>query len=197
MKQQFLIFALSIFFAVSVNAQLPSSPDKLKPILVGSKIPDTKIITSKKGEVSTKKLFKKKQTILVIYRGGWCPFCNRQLEGLGKVKDDLIDMDYQIVAVSPDSRSSSESQKYADNYIIGSDSSTKLIRSLGVAYQAPKKYSKILRKASKGRNTNVIPAPSVFILDTDGEILFEHVSTNFKKRLSSNLLMFIAEAYKE
>lgn len=197
MKKQLLIAILSIFFSINASAQLPTSARKVKPILVGDKIPDTQIVTSEGNEVSTKKLFNKKQTVLVIYRGGWCPFCSRQLEGLGRIKDELLDLNYQIVAVSPDSRSSKDSKKYARDYIIGSDSSTKLIRNLGIAYKAPKKYTSILRKASNGRNIDVIPAPSVFILNGDGEILFEHVSTNFRKRISSDILLAVAEGYKE
>lgn len=197
MKKLFLSLTLFTLLSLNVQAQLPESASKVKPLLVGSKIPNTTITTSNKGEISTDKLFAKKQTILVVYRGGWCPFCSRQLSGLSKIKNDLVDLDYQIVAVSPDSKSNKESLKYAKNYIVGSDSSTKLIRGLGIAYKAPKKYSKILRKNSGGANTNVIPAPSVFILDSDSKILFEHVSTNFKKRIGSELLLAIAEAYKE
>lgn len=197
MKKTFLITVLSLLTSIFVNAQLPKSAKAVKPLLVGDKVPNVTITTSTNGDISTKKLFNKQQTVLVIYRGGWCPFCNLQLSGLGEVKDDLIGMGYQIVAVSPDSQSYSESQKYAENYIIGSDTSTELIQKLGIAYQAPSKYSKILKKASKGKNTSIIPAPSVFILNTNGEILFEHVSTNFKERISSQLVSLIADAYKE
>lgn len=197
MKKQLLIVILSIFFSINAIAQLPKSAKDVKPIAIGKKIPNTKILTSTKGDVSTKHLFNKQQTILVIYRGGWCPFCSRQLQGIGEIKGDLLDMGYQIVAVSPDSRSSNDSERYSKNFIVGSDSSTQLIKKLGLAYQAPKKYSKVLRKASKGSNVDVIPAPAIFILNTEGKILFRHVSKDFKKRVSSELLYSIAEAYKE
>lgn len=196
MKKSFVLTILFLTTSI-IYAQLPKSANAVKPLLVGDKVPNVTITTSTNGNISTKKLFKKQQTVLVIYRGGWCPFCNLQLSGLGEVKDDLIGMGYQIVAVSPDSQSYSESQKYAENYIIGSDTSTELIQKLGIAYQAPSKYSKILRNASKGKNTSIIPAPSVFILNTKGEILFEHISTNFKERISSQLVSLIADAYKE
>lgn len=196
--KKLLLAVIGFTLLQSVSAQkLPYSAKNVKPLQIGNKIPNTTITTEKDGDITTDKLFKKKQTILVVYRGGWCPFCNRQLSGLARVKDQLVGMNYQIIAVSPDSESTSESQKYAKNYIIASDSSTKLIQRLGVAYQAPKKYTRILRKASKGKNTTIIPAPSIFILNNDGEIVFEHVSTNFRKRLSSDLLLAIAEGYKE
>lgn len=197
MKKSILIALIFAFFQTLQAQNLPNSAKKVRPLLIGNKVPNVEVSLSDGKDVKTQKLFKQKQTVLVVYRGGWCPFCNIQLSGLASVKNDLIDMGYQIVAVSPDSKSTSESQSYAKNFIIASDSSTKLIRGLGIAYQASKKYFRILSKASMGVNTSVIPAPSVFILDSKGEILFKHVSTNFKKRLSSELLLAIAEGYKE
>ena len=198
MKKFTLVTLLFIISSFSIKAQqLPYSSEDVKPLKIGSKIPSSLVKLAKGGEVQTESLFNRKQTILVVYRGGWCPFCNRQLSGLASIKDRLVDLGYQIVAVSPDSRSSNESQKYAKSFFIASDDSTELIRNLGIAYQAPSKYSKILKKASKGKNLSVIPAPSVFILNSSGEILFRQVSKDFKQRISEELLLSIAEDYKE
>ncbi len=194
-----IVLSLIFLSVISlVNAQqLPFSPKDIKPLKIGAKIPNSELTLSTGKKMATNKLFGLKQTILVVYRGGWCPFCNRQLSGLAQIKNDLLTMGYQLVVVSPDSRSTVESRRYSQNYIVASDDTTQLIRNLGVAYQAPKKLSKILSKASNGKNTNIIPMPSVFILDGNGEILFEYISKTFKKRISSELLLSIAEDYKE
>ncbi|MFD0993598.1 redoxin domain-containing protein [Tenacibaculum geojense] len=197
MKKLILSLILTITTSFVISQTLPDSPKKLKSLPLGTKVPDTEIALFSGKNMSTDKLFDIKQTILVVYRGGWCPFCNRQLSGLAKIKDDLLSLGYQLVVVSPDSRSTVESKRYSQNYIVASDYNTQLIKNLGVAYQAPKKLSKTLKKYSNGRNSSVIPAPSVFILNNDGEILFKFVSTNFKKRISSELLLSIAEDYKE
>ncbi len=44
----------------------------------------------------------KKPTVLIFYRGGWCPYCMRQLSGLQGIVHELADAGYQLLAVSPD-----------------------------------------------------------------------------------------------
>ena len=78
---------------------------------------------------------------MVFYRGGWCPYCNRHLSAIGQSKDEILNLGYQIIAISPDS--SEELKKSVDKnelaYDLYSDSEGKLITEMGIAFQAPKK----------------------------------------------------------
>lgn len=189
-----LSLAICLFFISQlINAQVAPAPELLRPLLVGSKVPNTEVILN--GEsIKTDEIFKNKPTVLVVYRGGWCPYCNNQLNGLVKVEDALIKEEYQIIAVSPDSKSGKN--QYSKKYKLASDSNTTLIQGLGIAYRAPKNYGSILEKASKGKNKNVIPAPAVYIIDKKGKIMFEHININYKVRLDENILLSIAKSIK-
>ena len=46
-----------------------------------------------------------KKTVLVVYRGGWCPYCNSQLSDLQDIENQILQLGYQIIAVSPDAPS--------------------------------------------------------------------------------------------
>ncbi|MDY0779310.1 redoxin domain-containing protein [Tenacibaculum sp. IB213877] len=192
MKQLLSITAFLLVFQFS-NAQIATSAEDVSPLLIGEKVPTTEVLTSKNEKTTTNELFKKKNTVLIVYRGGWCPYCNRQLEGLRKIEDNLIASGYQIIAVSPDAIPE-EANKYSSKYQLISDSSTKLIQNLGIAFQAPTKYGDILSKASKGMNSSVLPAPSVYIINKKSEILFEYISPDYKNRIDEKLLLAAAKA---
>jgi peroxiredoxin len=192
MKQLLSITAFLLAFQFS-NAQIATSAEDVSPLLIGEKVPTTEVLTSKNEKTTTNELFKTKNTVLIVYRGGWCPYCNRQLEGLRKIEDNLIASGYQIIAVSPDAIPE-EANKYSSKYQLISDSSTKLIQNLGIAFQAPRKYGDILSKASKGMNSSVLPAPSVYIINKKSEILFEYISPDYKNRIDEKLLLAAAKA---
>ncbi|MGO2293483.1 MAG: redoxin domain-containing protein [Pseudoalteromonas sp.] len=53
--------------------------------------------------VALAKRFAEKTTVLIIYRGGWCPYCSKQLANVQKIEDEIVKLGVQIIAVSPDS----------------------------------------------------------------------------------------------
>lgn len=184
-----------VFICFTGNAQVANSAEEISPLLIGEKIPETKL-TTLSGATTTKEIFNQKNTILVVYRGGWCLYCNRQLSGLAEIEKNLVDIGYQIVAVSPDSIENDHKIDSNNNYMIVSDSSTALIQNLGIAFKAPDKYGSKLKKASNGENNGILPTPSVFIVDKQGTILFEYISPNYKNRIDETLLLSVAKILK-
>lgn len=193
MKKLFLSAILFMAFQFS-NAQVANSAEEISPLLIGEKIPETTITTANR-ETTTKKLFKQKPSVVVVYRGGWCPYCNKQLMGMQDIEADLLGLGYQILAVSPDAITE-DGKKYSKNYTLVSDNTTKLIQNLGIAFKAPTKYEDMLSKASGGKNNSALPAPAVFIVDKKGKILFEYISPDYKNRIDEKLLLAVAKAVK-
>jgi NAD(P)-dependent dehydrogenase (short-subunit alcohol dehydrogenase family)/peroxiredoxin len=40
--------------------------------------------------------------VVLLYRGGWCPYCNAQLRAFGRAADRLAELDIRVVALSVD-----------------------------------------------------------------------------------------------
>ena len=140
-----------------------------------------------------------KPTILLFYRGRWCPFCNAQLAEIQTIENQIIKLGYQIVAISPDSP---ENLKLTDEknkltYSLYADSDGTLIKSIGIAFKSPEKYGFMLSEKSGGLNDGFLPVPSVFVVDTSGKILFEYINPDYKTRLSSSLLLAVLQNLKE
>jgi peroxiredoxin len=190
----FLVLSLFTF----AQNDLPKTPTDIKPLLVGEKIPNQELYNSSGELVFLEQLFAKQKTILIFYRGGWCPYCNVHLGALAEAESTLLDLGYQIVAVSPDSPKNLKetSEKDKVNYLLLSDSKAMLAKAVGLAFQAPENYNKYLVKGSEGVNSSIIPVPTLLILNTKGEILFEHINPNYKERISTELVLAVAKALK-
>lgn len=181
------------------KTNIPEKAEDISPLLIGEKIPNI-LITDKEGNpFNLKEAVSKKPTILVFYRGGWCPYCNVQLSALQEIIPEIKALDYQIIAISTDSpKNLNETSKQKKlEYILLSDSDLSLAKAFGIAFEAPKKYESMLSNSSEGKNAkHILPVPSVFIVDKESTIQFEYISPDYTHRLNANLLLKIIEEIK-
>ena len=196
MKKFIVLLSLIVSTIGTAQNELPNTAEGIAPLLIGAKIPNATLAAIDGKMVSISELMKSKKTILVFYRGGWCPYCNAHLSALGEVEAELLAKGYQIVAISPDSPKGLEATKSKDkvNYTLLSDSDGAFAKAFGIAFQAPEKYSSYLAKGSDGKNPGYLPVPSVFILDKEGAIVFEYITPDYKHRLSNELLLAVVNA---
>ena len=160
---------------------VPLSPKDISPLLIGESIPKVSLIDSKGKNFNLSNSVAEKQTILIFYRGGWCPYCSKQLAGLQEIEKDLNLLGYQIIAISTDSPENLSKTDYKQqlSYKLLSDADLSVARQFGIAYKGPKSYDKFLPEASGGKNVNkLLPVPSVFILNRKGVIQFEYINCN-------------------
>lgn len=197
MKKIIILFAITFTQLSVAQYELPKSATDIAPLLIGEKAPNTSLKTIDGKSVSFLETLDKKKTILVFYRGGWCPYCNQHLSALAEAEPELIKLGYKIIAISPDSSKSLQETKSKDeiNYTLLSDSKNNFSKAFGIAFEAPKNYEKYLLKGSDNVNSSIIPVSSVFILDKEGTILFEYIAPDYKHRLSNELLMAVAKQF--
>ncbi|MDQ5930137.1 MAG: hypothetical protein QG594_1924 [Bacteroidota bacterium] len=197
-----VLLSLSVlFFSIIASAQteLPETATDISPLLIGEKIPNLTLKSADNVEINLSETFSKKRTILVFYRGMWCPYCNLYLSALAQSEKELLDLGYQIIAVSPDSPKNLKAtdKKNKLNYLLLSDSNGALSKAVGIAFQAPKNYKFIITQGSEGVNTSLfIPVPTVFILNEKGEIQFEHITPDYTHRITTELLIAAAKSLK-
>lgn len=188
-----LLFILLAISGIS-SAQIAEKAEDISPLLIGEKIPKQDLISVDDEAVSTSEIFNQK-TVLIIYRGGWCPYCNSQLMDMQEIENQIIALGYQIVAVSPDSPKFLKETTMEDklNYQLFSDSDGKFSEALGIAYKREKPK---LEKYSEGKNPGFLPVPIVYILDENREIEFLYINPNYTKRLKGELLLSVLKALK-
>jgi len=196
-KLLFMLLATISFFANAQTA-VPKTANDIAPLLIGEKIPDITLKTAENAAVQLSDLFKNKKTVLVFYRGGWCPYCNMYLAALAEAEKQILDLGYQIIAISPDTPENLKitAEKDKVKYTLLSDSKGDLIKAAGIAFEAPENYKSTINVYSNGVNTSFLPVPSVFVVNADSDILFEYISPDFKHRISSELLISVLKNLK-
>lgn len=191
---QLIIICLLSFSSL---AQVAEKAEDISPLLTGEKIPSTELFSMGNEKTTTDAIFENKPTVLLFYRGGWCPFCNAHLAAVGELTEEIASLGYQIIGVSPDSpeklRESMEEQDL--EYQLVSDAEGKFSEAMGLAFKSPEKYSSMLSDFSGGGNTGFLPVPALFIVDTEGTILFEYISPDYKNRIEAPLLLEVVKFY--
>jgi peroxiredoxin len=179
------------------RTQIADTALNVTPLLIGQSAPNSKLKTVDGDPVSLKALTMQKPTVLIFYRGGWCPYCNRQLAGLKDLEGRLDALGYQILAISPETPAQLQEQKLQTKFAVQllADPELEAISGFGIGFYVPdekrttyKSKWDINLNSDKNSGKAVLPAPAVFILDTNGKVLFSYVNPDFKTRISPELL---------
>lgn len=204
----FLLLTAGILVENSAQASprhsIAESAAEVMPLLNGQFAPKTTLKMADGSPVSLQALTMQKPTIVLFYRGGWCPYCNEQLAQLKEIESDLVALGYQILAISPETPQRLQEQKLETEFLVTllSDSDLNTIRQFGVGFYLDaatelkyKAYGIALTKDDNGKS--VLPAPSIFILNNKGQVLFNYVNPDYKVRPSADLVLAVAKALKQ
>jgi peroxiredoxin len=192
-----ILAGLSFPAAALDRNKIAEDAEDVTPLLIGQKMPNTTLQTVDGDPVSLKALVMQKPTVLIFYRGGWCPYCSRQLEGLKDVEKELGELGYQILAISPETPAQLQDQKLQTQFSVQllSDPDLDTIAGFGIGFYLPLATEKLYEikmgitlTDEKDTGKAVLPAPAVFILDQKGMVKFSYVNPNYKVRLSPELL---------
>ena len=68
---------------------------------------------------------------------------------------------------------------------------------MGIAFKAPDRYEKRLANYSDDQNPGILPVPSLFVVETDGTILFEYINPDYKHRIGADMLISVLRDLSE
>ena len=190
---QYFLSLFLVLYSLNGFAQVPLVPEDVSPLLIGEQIPNKQLKTLEDKPILVNDIVYGNKTVVMFYRGGWCGYCTEHLSALGQIEQEILDLGYKIVAISPDAPEGLlvASEDYELKYELYSDASGSLIKAMGIAYYAPEKYHKMLAEHSKKGNDGLLPVPSIFVLDEEGKIAFEYINPDYTKRISSELLLAV------
>ncbi len=199
MKQVTLSLTGLILLIYSVSAQIPEKAEDISPLLIGEIIPDVTLKAADATGHSTLEIISEKPAVILFYRGGWCPYCNAHLADIQGAESEIINLGFQIIAISPDSPENLQAtdEKNQLSYRLYSDSYGTLMKAMGIAFRARERSFQKLMRYSAGLNKSLLPVPSVFVVDTSGIIEFEYINPNYRTRLGSDFLLAVLRELKK
>lgn len=136
---------------------------------------------------------KKGKVVLVFYRGQWCPYCNKQLKHPEDSLSMIMDKGAILVAVTPEQPENIQKtiEKTKAAYPVLYDDGLSIMKYYDVAYAVDeatiskyKNYGIDFTKANGEKNGANLPVPTVYIINTDGKIIYRHFDKDYTKRAS-------------
>lgn len=197
---------LSIVSALIAHPAWADSPPKnaadIDPIMVGEVLPPITLVDINNKPFDLNKAVQQKPTLLIFYRGGWCPYCNRHLAELRKIEKELTGLGFQIFAISPDLPEFLKQtiDKHGLNYTLLSDNTMAASKALGLAFELDtetlKKYQEynIDLEKNSGQKHHLLPVPAALLVDTGGKVTFAFVAPDYTVRVDNEVLMAAARA---
>lgn len=187
--------------SAAVITNISESAESVSPLLPGLSVPEVTLKDTQGQPVALKQLLANKPTVLVVYRGGWCPYCSKQLKNIQNIEQQIAEMGLQIIAVSPDSPAKlAQSTISSPTYQLLSDDQLALAQAMGLAFFLDDKTAKVYRNklgvnfvGLDGEQKVALPVPAVFVLDTQGMVHFQYANPNYRVRLSEPLLLAAAK----
>jgi peroxiredoxin len=193
------IITLVLFLAVSLRADMKIAPsaEETNPLQAGVKAPDFTVynIDGSPYHFDADKL--ERTTLIITFRGGWCPYCNTQLQDLRNVMPEIKQSGVDILFLSGDrpeilySSLKQETRNFIEglDYTILSDADMDMGMAYGIAFRVPddtinryKSRNWDLDESSMEKH-KALSVPAVYVINTKGEIAFSYANPDYKVRL--------------
>lgn len=200
--KKLIVLLFSMGISAAAWGAAAATAESAAPLAVGTAVPAATVHATDGSAVELADVVGDKPTVLIFYRGGWCPYCNRHLEALQTIEADLLALGYQIIALSPDRPEAlpATTEKNHLNYRLFSDRTMAAADAYGVAFVVPdeivEKYGQWnidLAPLPGDETKRWLPVPAVFII-AHGEVRFVHSEVDYKVRLSTEDMLAAAKA---
>lgn len=207
------LFSLSLACSLSLqsaeaDAAIASSADEVRPLAPGDSVPAFTVRTVAGEAFRFEPTALDRPALLILFRGGWCPYCNMHLSELRHVVPQISDLGVDILFLSgdrPDALFEGLSAETQDDiagldYTILSDADARAAEALGVAFRLP---PGIIRKLDEyGADTDgssverhgVLPVPAVFAIDADGRVAWSQAIPDYRERVPPEKVLEVARA---
>jgi len=166
--------------ARGVRGNPNDEPKRTEPVSVGEEAPDFTLEDMQGNQVSLSATRGKMPTVLVFYRGYWCPFCAHQLSELRSLSKANESVRLLAISVDDHEKTKQLTEKIAAdgngpvNYTMLSDPGHQVIDAYGLH-----------DPAYDGKRFDGIPHPAVYVIDKNGRVAWAKVESDYKVRPSN------------
>jgi peroxiredoxin len=190
-----LVFCMTI--SVQADNAIAPSPEQTKPLKAGVRAPDFTVynVDGTPFHFEADKL--ERPALIITFRGGWCPYCNTQLQELRNVLPEIKQSGVDVLFLSgdrPEILYSNLKQETQDSingldYTILSDADISAGKAFGLAFRVPDETINKYRQrdwdlaSSSMDKYKVLSIPAVYVIRANGEIAFAYSEPDYRVRL--------------
>lgn len=183
------------------NHQLGTVPEG-KGLDIATSVPEVAVTDLEGEEVALPDLVRRGPTLIVFYRGGWCPYCNAQVRRMTEAYPELEKRGVTPALISVDRPEAAAQTRasYEIPFPVLSDPDLEAHRAFRVVHQASDKERAALREAgvdleaASGKSHHSYAIPSMFLFGEDGKLVWRHVDPDYTVRPSMDQVLRILDA---
>lgn len=176
-------------FSTTPASKLGTLPDGVG-VPVGQPAPDALVHTAEGAQVRLSDLFKKGPTLVVFYRGGWCPYCNFEIHELTQAFPEYEKRGVHPIAISVDKQSEAAKTEatFTIPFPVLSDPSLAAHTAFRVIHHADDAETAKLKgfgidlEQSSGETHHRFAIPALFLVDKSGVVRWAHADPDYKTR---------------
>lgn len=193
-----LLLALAcVAIPALAETRIAPTPEQIQPVRAGEPAPAFTVYRVDGTPYRFEPGRLDKPVLIITYRGGWCPYCNTQLQDLRKVLPAIRQSGVETLFLSGDrpeilySSLKQDTQQTVSerDYTILSDADLDAAMALGIAFRVPDSTLERYRQrdwdlsGSSMAKHDALPVPAVFVIDKDGRVAFAYANPDYKVRL--------------
>lgn len=169
----------------------------LDPLAVGADAPNFELPDATGGLVRLAEVLATGPVVLNFYRGGWCPFCNLELQALQAALPEFGALDTTLVAISPEIPDSTLSTKEKNEleFHVLSDIGSNVSRQYGVAFTLDDETKELYEGLGldlptvNGSGTWELLVPGTYVIDTNGTIAAAFIDADYRRRVEPAVIL--------
>jgi len=144
----------------------------------GQKLPLFSLIDTE-GNAVTSDTLRGQPTVMIFYRGNWCPLCMAQVKEIANHYNDIKEKGVRTIFVSPQSQNHTRAlaKKFSVGIEFYRDEGNTAAEALGIVSQ----FGTPAGMQLLGYDTDTV-LPTVVILDAEGTIVWLHETDNYRVR---------------
>lgn len=156
----------------------------------GENLPDFTLPNHLGKTTDLAELRKNGPVVVTFYRGGWCPYCNLELNAYQQVLPQIEEAGATLVAITPELPDSSLStaERHDLKFEVLSDVNSDYARKLGIVFTISEELRPIYEnfgiqvEAHNGEGQYDVPLAATFVVDVDGTIICDFVAVDYTLR---------------
>jgi peroxiredoxin len=168
---------------------------------VGTQAPDVSLPDISGRTQHLGELYAQGRTLVIFYRGGWCPFCNLQLHDFSVAKPQFDARGVAIVAISVDKPSEQARTQAKQGVPFPMLSDPKLVahQAYRVVHVPGDEERRALDEyhldlaAYSGESHGNFAVPAIFLVDRGGTIRFVHIDEDYTTRPSARQMLEVVD----
>ena len=188
-----LLFLMMLISQKTVGQEANKEKQEPKGLAVGDAVQNFQAIDADSTLYVFNEMIKKEPVVVIFIRGQWCPICNRHMNQLQDSLQAVYKKGANVVVISPEKPEYIEKtiEKTGAQFTILYDENQKISDAFDVTFEPSGKdkvvYNTVLGAKLKEAHTDDserLPIPATFIIDTNKVIVWRHFDPNYKNRFT-------------